>query len=66
MPKLKQIIHYPDTNSVEATWVNEEGINVRCHSYSEVQMDMLRNDLGDDLPQYEDLIANVESINNTK
>ena len=77
---LKQVIHYPDTNSVEATWVNqttvfaigtegEEGYVpesvteqvVKCHSYADVQMDMLRTDLGDDVAQYAELIALVEA-----
>lgn len=96
MIKLKQVIHYPDTNSVEATWVNEitpaievhesqapdtEGpdgeivsgaitpahtipaveVPVKCHSYADVQMDMLRAELGDDAPAYEELMALVES-----
>lgn len=59
--KLKQIIHYKDTNSVEATWINERGENVKCHSYAENQMDMLRADLGDDAGQYIDIIAEVEN-----
>lgn len=96
---LKQVIHYPDTNSVEATWVErtttpevivpevvapdtvdadgnvslgavtpqhiipavDTDVQVRCHSYSDRQMDMLRADLGADAADYEDLIALVES-----
>lgn len=62
MITLKEVKHYADhTNSVEATWVDENGIIVRCHSYADVQMDMLRADLGEDAPQYADLIARVES-----
>lgn len=57
---LKQVIHYEDTNSVEATWVDEEGINVKCHSYADVQMDMLRADLGVGVEEYEDMIVSVE------
>lgn len=52
---LKQVIYYPETNSVEASWEYP----FKCHSYSDVQMDMLRADLGDDAPQYESLIAEV-------
>jgi len=68
--KLKQVIHYKDTNSVEATWVNEKvdwesgtkvEIPVKCHSYADVQMDMLEADLGADLPQYVELIAKVRA-----
>lgn len=77
---LKQVIHYPDTNSVEATWVERitlpqqeisEGIadlvmrtqevTVKCHSYSDRQMDMLRADLGADASAHADLIAEVEA-----
>lgn len=58
---LKQVIYYPDTNSVEATWVDEEGNNVRCHSYADMQMNDLRADLGDDAIDYVDLIATVEA-----
>lgn len=80
MITLKQVIHFPDTNSVEATWVKtitlpqqelEEGVAdlvlrtqevvVRCHSYADVQMDMLRSDLGTDAAQFSDLIAKVEA-----
>ena len=61
MIKLKQAIHYQDTNSVEATWTDVEGVQVKCHSYADVQMDILEADLGDDLPEYVDLIALVRS-----
>ena len=74
--KLKSVIRYPDTNSVEATWVevvtpestDAEGRvipaverQVRCHSYADVQMDDLAADLGDDAADYADLIALVKS-----
>jgi hypothetical protein len=59
--KLKQVTHYQDTNSVEATWVDENGARVKCHSYADVQMDMLRTDLGYDAAEYEELMAVVES-----
>jgi len=58
---LSKVIHYPDTNSVEATWVDAEGVQIRCHSYADVQMDMLIADLGEDAPAYADLIALVEA-----
>lgn len=96
MIKLKQVIHYPESNSVEATWVNvitpaydvpestapdtedKDGnvipgkvtpahtvpaveVSVKCHSYADVQMDMLEADLGTDLPAYTDLIATVRA-----
>lgn len=96
MITLKQAIHYTDTNSVEATWVDrtplpdlevpavaevldEDGnvvtpgveahtitgrfdeVVVKCHSYADVQMDMLRADLGDDALAFAELIATVEA-----
>lgn len=64
MNTLKQVIHYPDTNSVEATWVDENGVVVKCHSYADVQMDMFRDDaaaFGTSLDDYEDLMDLVES-----
>lgn len=87
MIKLKEIKHYPDTNSVEATWVevieperiiteydpddpvvviSEQIIpaverQVKCHSYADVQMDMLESDLGADAAGYTDLIATVRA-----
>ena len=64
MNTLKQVIHYPDTNSVEATWVDSEGVVIKCHSYADVQMQMLRDDvamMGGDIAEYKELIAKVES-----
>jgi hypothetical protein len=66
---LKQVIHFPDTNTLEATWVERTGegeeavdVNVRCHSYAPVQMDMFRADVaayGGEVD--EELVALVES-----
>lgn len=64
MATLKEIKRYPDTNSVEATWVNSEGVVIKCHSYADVQMQMFRDDVfefGGDVAEYEELIALVES-----
>ena len=64
MNTLKQVIHYPYTNSVEATWVNSEDVVIKCHSYADVQMQMFRDDVfefGGDVAEYEELIALVES-----
>ena len=64
MNTLKQVIHYPDTNSVEATWVDSKDVVVKCHSYADCQMQMFREDVaefGGDVAEYEDLIALVES-----
>lgn len=98
---LKQVIHFPSTNSVEASWVDtlsesilvadpdfippmvedgkgtqrldltaeapliekivEREVVVKCHSYADVQMGMLLEDLGADGPAYAELIALVES-----
>jgi hypothetical protein len=61
---LKQVIHYPDTNSVEATWIDENNIQIKCHSYADVQMYLFRADaleLGTPLTEYEEMIALVEA-----
>lgn len=66
---LKQVVHFPNTNTLEATWVERTGegaeavdVNIRCHSYSAVQMQMFRDDvaaLGGEVD--EALIALVET-----
>ena len=61
MIRLKEVKRHTKTNSVEATWVNEADEQVKCHSYADVQMDMLRADLGADAPGYEQLMAAVEA-----
>lgn len=64
MIMLKEVIHYPDTNSVEATWVDADGKQVKCHSYADVQMGMFRADvlaLGGNLADHEAMIATVEA-----
>jgi len=58
---LKQVIHYTDTNSVEATWTQDDVV-IKCHSYADVQMQMLRDDakeLGTPLDEYKVLITFV-------
>lgn len=55
------LIHYPDTNSVEVTWLDDEGKQLRCHSYADVQMDMLEADLGSDAAEHAALIATVRA-----
>lgn len=59
--KLKSVIHHAPTNSVEATWVAADDVQVKCHSYHETQMDWLEADLGDDAADYADLIATVRA-----
>lgn len=45
---LKQVIHYPDTNSVEATWLEETELKrVKCRNYSEPQKQDFADDIGD-------------------
>lgn len=63
MIKITQVIHDTKTNSVEVTWADGDGVQVKCHSYADVQMQMLRDDaqaLGTPLEEYEDLIELVE------
>ena len=64
MITLRDVIHYPETNSVEATWVDGETVVVKCHSYADCQMQMFRDDVaefGGDIAEYEAMIALVES-----
>ena len=64
MITLASVIHYPATKSVEATWVDAEGAQVKCHCYADVQMQMFRDDvatLGGSIAEYESLIAVVEA-----
>jgi len=63
MSQLKQVIHYKDTNSVEATWLDGDDKQVKCHSYADCQMDMFRADVvefGGDIAEHEEMIALVE------
>jgi len=64
MITLASVIHYPATKSVEATWVDAGGAQVKCHSYADVQMQMFRDDvatLGGSIAEYAALIATVEA-----
>ena len=58
---LKQVIRYTNAPAIEATWVDEDDVVIKCQAYSNAQMDMLRADLGADAAQYEALIAEVEA-----
>lgn len=61
---LKQVIKYDNANAIEATWVDENDVVIKCHSYADVQMQMFRDDvaeLGGNISEYEELIALVES-----
>ena len=58
---LKQLIRYTNADAIEATWVDENDVVIKCQAYSNAQMDMLRADLGADAAQYEALIAEVEA-----
>ena len=58
---LKQLIRYTNADAIEATWVDENDVVIKCHAYSNGQMAMLRADLGADAAQYEEMIAEVEA-----
>jgi hypothetical protein len=58
---LKQIIYIDRTNAIEVTWVDDEGINVKCRCYAGDQMDELEADLGADAATYADLIASTRA-----
>ena len=64
MIALKEVIHDTKTNSVEATWIDADGKQIKCHSYADVQMDMFRADvlaLGGNIAEHEAMIAAVEA-----
>lgn len=60
---IKQVIKYTNADAIEATWVDENDVAIKCQAYNHhpEQMDMLRADLGSDAAQYEELIAEVEA-----
>ena len=60
---LKQVIRYTNAPALEATWVDEDDVVIKCQAYSShpEQMAMLQSDLGEDLPNYEELINEVAS-----
>lgn len=58
---LKQLIRYTNADALEATWVDKDDVVIKCHAYSNSQMDMLRADLGTDAAEHEALIAEVEA-----
>ena len=60
---LKQAILYANADAIEATWVDENDVVIKCHAYSNhpEQMAMLRADLGADAAQYEGRIAEAEA-----
>ena len=60
---LKQIIRYDNADAIEAAWVDEKDVVVKCHAYSNhpEQMAMLRADLGADAVAHEALIAEIEA-----
>lgn len=58
---LKQLIRYTNAEALEATWVDENDVVIKCHAYSNGQMDILRADLGADAAAHEALIAEVEA-----
>ncbi len=64
MSTLKQVLHYEDTNSIEATWVDKNDVVIRCHSYADCQMNMFKENIatyGGDVAEYAELIATVEA-----
>lgn len=57
---LKEVIYDEPTNSIEVTWVDEEGTNVKCRSYAGEQMAELEADFdADAVTVYADLLASV-------
>jgi len=58
------LVKYPNANAVEATWLDDEGKQIHCQAYADVQLDMIRADvarLGGDLAEHEAMLAEVEA-----
>ena len=61
---IKEVRQYTITNGCEVTWVDGDGVQVKCHSYDGTQMQMFRDDaaaFGTPLTAYEAIIADIES-----
>lgn len=60
---LKQLIRYTNAPAIEATWVDENDVAIKCQAYSNhpEQMAQLRSDLGADAAEHEPLIAEIEA-----
>lgn len=58
---LKQLIKYDNAPALEATWVDENDVVVKCRAYGNAQMQELRADLGADAAEHEALIAEIEA-----
>jgi len=56
---LNSVIRYTNSPVIEATWVDEEGKQVKCRAYDGSQMNELRADLGTN--EHEALIAQCEA-----
>ena len=60
---LKQLIRYTNADAIEATWVDESDVVIKCQASSNhtEQIEHLRIDQGTDLPNDEELIDEVAS-----
>ena len=58
-----QLIRYTNADALEASWVDENDVVIKCQAYSNhpEQMAQLRADLGGDAAAYETLISEVEA-----
>lgn len=58
---LQSVIQYENAPAIEATWVDENNVVIKCHAYSNhpEQIQQLCTDLGEELLQYEELISEV-------
>lgn len=57
--KLKQVIKYENAPALEATWVDENDVAVKCQVYSNAQLAELLADLGEDRTGHEETVAEV-------
>lgn len=56
---LKQVIKYDNAVAIEATWVDENDVAVKCQAYSNAQMAELAADIGADAAKYKYLMDEI-------
>ena len=59
---IKSFMYFEDTNSVEITWVDSEGVPVRCHSYSDAQIGDILTDLAEYGGNVSDYTAELDAL----
>lgn len=59
---MLKVIKYTNANAIEATWLYADGKQLLSHAYSDVQMQMFRDDVaryGGNIAEHESLILDI-------